>query len=64
MKWFIGTSGFMVSKKVWLDLPNLNCIEINSTFYSLPKEKTIQNWKNTKTRPIFLSEMFEIYNTY
>ncbi len=48
MHWFIGTSGFMVNKKTWFDLPSLNCIEINSTFYSLPREKTIQQWKDTK----------------
>ena len=48
MQWFIGTSGFMVNKKTWFDLPSLNCIEINSTFYSLPREKTIQQWKDTK----------------
>ena len=45
-QWFIGTSGFMVSQKTWLDLPGLNCIEINSTFYKLPSVKTVNNWKN------------------
>jgi uncharacterized protein YecE (DUF72 family) len=44
-KWYVGTSGFMVPKGVWLDLPGLNCIEINSTFYSLPSSKTVDNWK-------------------
>ena len=40
-QWFIGTSGFMTSQKTWLDLPGLNCIEVNSTFYSLPSKKTV-----------------------
>ena len=44
-QWFIGTSGFMTSQKTWLDLPGLNCIEVNSTFYSLPSKKTVNNWK-------------------
>ena len=45
-QWFIGTSGFMVSQKLWLELPGLNCIEVNSTFYKLPSSKTVNNWKN------------------
>ena len=45
-EWFVGTSGFMVGQKTWLDLPGLNCIEINSTFYRLPSKNTITKWKN------------------
>ena len=45
-EWFVGTSGFMVGQKTWLDLPGLNCIEINSTFYRLPNKSTIAKWKN------------------
>ena len=45
-EWFVGTSGFMVGQKTWLDLPGLNCIEINSTFYRLPNKHTITKWKN------------------
>lgn len=44
-KWFIGTSGFMINQKNWLDIPELNCIEINSTFYKLPSENSINKWK-------------------
>jgi len=44
-KWFVGTSGFMVRQDLWLSLPGLNCIEINSTFYALPSVKTILRWK-------------------
>ena len=44
-KWFIGTSGFMIRKALWLSLTGLNCIEINSTFYKLPTKKTILRWK-------------------
>jgi len=48
MQWYIGTSGYMISKKQWLELKYLNCIEINSTFYALPKKQTIKNWYNTE----------------
>ena len=44
--WYVGTSGFMVPKNIWLDLPGLNCIEMNSTFYALPSATTVKNWKN------------------
>ena len=44
-KYQVGTSGFMVSKTNWLKLQCLNCIEINGTFYRLPSDKTIDNWK-------------------
>ena len=45
-QWFIGTSGFMIGQKTWLSLPDLNCIEINSTFYRLPNAKTVEKWKH------------------
>ena len=45
-QWFVGTSGFMIGQKTWLTLPDLNCIEINSTFYRLPNAKTVKKWKN------------------
>ena len=51
--WYTGTSGFMISKKQWTSIPDLNCIEINSTFYKLPSEKTINNWKNLPTNIVF-----------
>jgi uncharacterized protein YecE (DUF72 family) len=38
----VGTSGFMTSQSQWLKLGMLNCIEVNSSFYRLPTEKTIQ----------------------
>jgi uncharacterized protein YecE (DUF72 family) len=44
-QWYVGTSGFMIGQKTWLTLPNVNCIEINSTFYRLPNAKTVQKWK-------------------
>ena len=52
-QWFIGTSGFMVSQKQWLEMPGLNCIEMNSTFYKLPSPKTVQKWKNTSPNLYF-----------
>lgn len=45
-KYQIGTSGFMVSQSVWLDLGCLNCIEINGTFYRIPSSKLIEKWRN------------------
>jgi hypothetical protein len=42
----IGTAGFIGSKKDWLSMPNINCLEINSTFYRLPTLKTISNFKS------------------
>ena len=45
-KFQIGTSGFMISQEKWLELNCLNCIEINSTFYRLPTEKSINRWNN------------------
>ena len=40
-----------ISKNL-LDLPGLNCIEVNSTFYSLPSKKTVNNWN----KPRIISE--------
>ena len=37
----IGTSGYIGSKKDWLSIPFINCLEINSTFYRLPTANTI-----------------------
>ena len=41
-KWYVGTSGFMISQKNWLSQKQLNCIEINSSFYRTPTLKQIQ----------------------
>ena len=45
VNYYIGTSGFMTSKKKWTDLNTMNCIEINATFYRLPTKQTISNWE-------------------
>ena len=39
----------MVAQSLWLSLPGLNCIEINSTFYRLPKEHTMKRWRELET---------------
>ncbi len=58
MKNFIGTSGFSyrhwkgvfypeeLSQKKWLEFytKSFNTLELNSTFYHLPKESTVKNW--------------------
>jgi len=40
----IGTSGYIGSKKDWLTMPFINCLEINSTFYRLPNAKSIKTY--------------------
>ena len=52
-QWYVGTSGFMVGQKTWINLPNINCIEINSTFYRLPNATTIDKWKNLSPNLFF-----------
>jgi len=41
--WYVGTSGQMVSRDKWLSIPGLNCLEVNSTFYSLLGKTTAAN---------------------
>ena len=53
-KYQVGTSGFMVSRAQWLSLECLNCIEINSTFYSLPTAKVVSNWSELPERVSFV----------
>jgi uncharacterized protein YecE (DUF72 family) len=59
MKMYIGTSGFIYSKwkgkfyptdipkYQWFDYyaKHFNSLELNSTFYKIPKESTIKSWK-------------------
>ena len=40
----IGTSGYIGSKRDWLTMPFINCLEINSTFYKLPSANSIENY--------------------
>ena len=40
----VGTSGYIGSKKDWLTMPFINCLEINSTFYRLPNAKSIKTY--------------------
>jgi len=41
--WLVGTAGPMVSRDKWLSIDGLNCLEVNSTFYSLLGKKTGEN---------------------
>ena len=43
-KFEIGTSGYIGSKKEWLNMPFINCLEINSTFYRLPNKNSIMKY--------------------
>ena len=45
MTYLTGTAGFMVGSKKWFEL-DLNCIEINTTFYRLPTETLVKAWNN------------------
>ena len=54
----IGTSGYIGSKRDWLAMPNINCLEINSTFYRLPTEKSIKNYT-----PTYISSKKEMQET-
>ena len=45
----IGTSGYIGSKKDWLNMPYINCLEINSTFYRLPNSKSIRTYNEMST---------------
>ena len=61
MKVFIGCSGWNykdwkgsfypkdIPQKKWLEYYSsiFNTVEVNNTFYRLPKETTVENWKNT-----------------
>ena len=53
-KYQIGTSGFMVTRTQWISLECLNCIEINSTFYSLPTARIVSNWGELPERVSFV----------
>ena len=44
-EWFIGTAGLMTSKAKWFAQPELNLLEVNSTFYRLPGPRQLNAWK-------------------
>lgn len=44
-EWFIGTAGLMTSKAKWFAQPQLNLLEVNSTFYRLPGERQVKSWQ-------------------
>jgi uncharacterized protein YecE (DUF72 family) len=46
MNHYVGTAGFMLGKKSWMKIDELNCIEINSTFYHLPSTNIVSSWSN------------------
>ena len=47
----IGTSGYIGSRKDWLNMPFINCLEINSTFYRLPNASTIDKYNQLSLSP-------------
>jgi len=52
----VGTAGFIGSRRDWLNMPFINCLEINSTFYRLPTNKSLQNFiKLTERGPLVFS---------
>ena len=50
----VGTSGFMSSQKQWLNLPMLNCIEVNSTFYRLIGKTSVEKYLKFPDRVSFI----------
>jgi len=56
-EWYIGTSGLMTSKTKWLANPQLNMLEVNSTFYRLPGPRQIASWKQFPERVQFVFKM-------
>jgi len=56
-EWYVGTSGLMTSKTKWLANPQLNLLEVNSTFYRLPGPRQISSWKEYPDRVQFVFKM-------
>ena len=45
MKYYVGTSGYMISQSLFYEQNVLNSVEINSSFYRIPKPSTVEKWK-------------------
>lgn len=56
-EWFVGTSGFMTSKKQWLALDKLETLEVNSTFYNLPSKRQVDSWAKLPSNINFVFKM-------
>jgi uncharacterized protein YecE (DUF72 family) len=56
-EWFIGTAGLMTSKARWFAQPELNLLEVNSTFYRLPGPRQINAWLEFPERISFVLKM-------
>ena len=59
-KFLVGTSGYIGSKNQWLSIPNLNCLEVNSTFYRLPTENSINNLLSLTQNPEHKDLVFSV----
>ena len=59
-KFIIGTSGYIGSKNQWLSIPDIDCLEINSTFYRLPTEKSIANLNALIEQPQHKNLIFSV----
>jgi uncharacterized protein YecE (DUF72 family) len=55
MVYYIGTSGYMISQKLWFSQDILNSVEVNSIFYKLPKTSTVQKWKEDSPKDMKFS---------
>ena len=51
VKFISGTSGYIGSRADWLDMPDIECLEINSSFYRLPTENSIENFIKLSETP-------------
>ncbi len=58
--WKVGTAGYSVSKEKWLSLPEMTCLEINSTFYRLPTEAAARSWSKLPSRVFLVLKVWQL----
>ena len=58
--WKVGTAGYSVTKDKWLSLPEMTCLEINSTFYRLPTEVAAKSWSQLPERVFLVLKVWQL----
>jgi len=58
--WKVGTAGYSVTKEKWLSLPEMTCLEINSTFYRLPTEVAAKSWSQLPERVFLVLKVWQL----
>ena len=56
----VGTSGFIGSKADWLAMPDVTCLEVNSTFYRLPTERSLKSLLELSETPGHTSLVYAV----